>query len=255
MFFLLSKILDFLVTPLCWILLAVLASLLLKSEIHKRRFRILAISMLLFFTNPFIIDRLMYAWEVPTKPAKSLTKTYDVGIVMGGSLRYYDTGADRMVYSASVDRMIQALQLYHDGHIRKILLTGGSGFVNFQEWKESGLIADILMKSGVPAEDILLENNSRNTYENAVYSAAILKKGNYGTDYLLITSASHMRRSMACFEKAGITTTPFSVDPRSGSGMYTPDKLIQPDAENMVTWDALLHEWVGMLMYLMMGYI
>jgi uncharacterized SAM-binding protein YcdF (DUF218 family) len=151
--------------------------------------------------------------------------------------------------------MIQALQLYHDGHIRKILLTGGSGFVNFQEWKESGLIADILMKSGVPAEDILLENNSRNTYENAVYSADILKKGNYGSDYLLITSASHMRRSMACFEKAGIQTTPFSVDPSSGSGMYTPDKIIQPDAENLVTWDVLLHEWVGMVMYLIMGYI
>lgn len=197
----------------------------------------------------------MSAWEIPTRKSEKLQKVYDVGIVMGGSMRYYDSQADRMVYSNSVDRMLQALQLYHDGHIRKILLTGGSGFVNFQEWKESGLIADILIKSGVKPSDVILENNSRNTYENAVFSAEILKSGKYGKDFLLITSASHMRRSRACFARAGIVTEPFSVDPRSGSGIYTPDKILQPDAENLVNWDNLLHEWVGMIMYGLMGYI
>lgn len=215
----------------------------------------LSFGLLLFFTNPFIIDKVMSGWEIPTRPSSELTETYDVGIVMGGSMRYLDQNAGRVVYSSSVDRMLQALQLYHDGHIRKILLTGGSGFVNFQEWKESGLIAGVLLKSGVKPEDIILENNSRNTYENAVQSTQILNTGKYGHKYLLITSASHMRRSLACFAKAGLRPTPFSADPRSGSGINTPDKILQPEADNLVSWDALIHEWVGMVMYRLMGYI
>lgn len=188
-------------------------------------------------------------------PSEKLTEVYDVGIVMGGSMRYYDEDADRIVYAQSVDRLLQTMQLYHDHKIKKILLTGGSGFVNYQDWKESGLIAKVLLKSGVKAEDIILENNSRNTYENAVYSAKMLQTGNYGSRYLLITSATHMKRSLACFRKAGIQTVPFPVDPRSSVQFYTPDKIIIPDADNLVSWDVLIHEWIGMLMYRMMGYI
>ena len=255
MFFLLSKILDFLVTPLAWILAALLIALLTRNAARRKKWLIITFILSLIFSNPFIIDQVMESWEIATRPASELTTTYDVGIVMGGSMRYLDTKSGRVVYSSSVDRLLQAMQLYHGGHIRKILLTGGSGFVNFQEWKESGLIANVLLQSGVKPEDIILENNSRNTYENAVYSARILKSGKYGTKYLLITSASHMRRSMACFEKAGISTIPFSADPRSGSGIRTLDEYIQPEAENLVTWDTLLHEWVGMIMYRLMGYI
>lgn len=255
MFFLLSKILDFFVTPLSWIIIALLFAVFTRNNVKRKKWLIASFLMLLFFTNPFIIGKVMDSWEVSTRPATELTSTYDVGIVMGGSMRYFDTEAGRVVYSSSVDRMLQALQLYHDGHIRKILLTGGSGFVNFQEWKESGLIADVLLKSGVRSEDIILENDSRNTYENAVFTARILKTGNYGKKYLLITSACHMRRSLACFEKAGIHPVPFSADPRSGSGIRTLDKYIQPEAENLVTWDTLLHEWVGMIMYRLMGYL
>jgi uncharacterized SAM-binding protein YcdF (DUF218 family) len=255
MFFVLSKILDFLITPLSWILLFALCGMLVRNRQLRRKLLWFSLSLLLFFTNPFIADLVTHQWEIAPKPSSTLRRQYEVGIVMGGSMRYFDSGSNRVVYSSSVDRMLQALQLYHDGHIKKILLTGGSGFVNFQEWKESGLIADVLLKSGVKSQDIILENNSRNTYENAAYSAKILKERNYGSSYLLITSATHMRRSMACFEKAGIHTEPFSADPRSGSGIYTPDKIIQPDAEYLVNWDQLLHEWVGMIMYKLAGYI
>ncbi len=255
MFFLLSKILDFFVTPLFWILLCFVIGLLLKNAKLKKRYLRLALGFLLFFTNPWIANQMLHLWEVPAYNAKTIANPFDVGIVMGGSMRYYDQDAGRVVYSSSVDRLLQALELYHDGHIRKILLTGGSGFVNFQEWKESGLISKVLLKSGVKPEDIILENNSRNTYENAIMTIPILKAGNYGSNYLLITSATHMRRSLACFQKAGINPAVFPVDVRSGVRMYTIDKIIQPDGENLATWDSLIHEWIGMLMYKVMGYI
>lgn len=255
MFFVLSKILDFFATPLSWIFVCVLLAVVSKNKKLKYRFSIGAVVILLVFTNPWLVSSVMEAWEVPAFRSATITKPYDVGIVLGGSMRYYDPVPARVVYSSSADRLLQALQLYHDKKIKKILLSGGSGFVNFQDWKESGLIADVLLKSGVPREDILLENNSRNTYENAKFTALLLKDKTQGDRFLLITSAFHMRRSMGCFEKVHLKVTPYPVDTRSASHIHTLDKIIQPDAECLAQWDILMHEWMGMLMYKMMGYI
>lgn len=255
MFFILSKILDFFFTPLAWIFLCILLSIVLNNKKWKSRLRITSLVILLVFTNPWLIGKTMEAWEIAPVNTEEITQPYDVGIVLGGSMRYYDQSVDRVVYSSSVDRLLQAMQLYHDKKIKKILLSGGSGFVNFQDWKESGLIAKVLLKSGVPENDILLENGSRNTYENASLSKEILKGSKYGSRFLLITSAFHMRRSLMCFEKVNLKVDPFSVDTRSAAYINTLDKIIQPDAECLTQWDLLLHEWVGILMYWMMGYV
>ena len=255
MFFILSKIFDCIVTPLFWVMICFLAGLLTKKVILKKRLLWISFWILIIFTNPWIVGNVMRAWEIPARAEETITLPYDVGIVLGGSMRYFDIDSKRVVYSSSVDRMLQALELYHDGKIRKILLSGGSGYINFQDWKESALIADVLLKSGVKKEDLILENNSRNTYENAIFSADILKHGNYGKRYLLITSAFHMRRSVACFNKAGISTDTFSADTKFPDHIHTLDKIIEPGAEYLWLWDALIHEWVGMFMYRLAGYI
>ena len=71
----------------------------------------------------------------------------------------------------------------------------------------------------------------------------------------MITSAFHMRRSLRCFEKVNLKVEPFSVDTRSATYINTIDKIIQPDAECLTQWDLLLHEWIGILMYKVMGYV
>jgi uncharacterized SAM-binding protein YcdF (DUF218 family) len=257
MFFVLSKILDVVISPLVWIIILAFWAILIFSKNREKARKLLLISVLslFFFSNPFIANALMKWWEQPAINANTIQRPYDVGIVLGGSMRFYDKQTNRVVYSSSVDRLIQALQLYHDKKINKILLSGGSGFVNFQEWKESGLLAEVLLKSGVKPEDILLENNSRNTAENAMMSANILKKQFPNGRFLLITSAFHMKRSLLCFNKAELPVDAFPVDVRSGGEIYTVDRLIQPDAENISTWDIIIHEWVGILMYKLMGYI
>ncbi len=254
MFFVLSKILDFFVTPLSWVLMCFVLSFFLKKDVIRKRLRLAGMVILIVFTNPWLITRVIYAWEVAPVSLEKTVQPYDVGIVLGGSMRYYDPDLNRVVYSSSVDRLLQAMQLYHDGKIKKILLSGGSGFVNYQDWKESGLIAKVLLKSGVKEDDIILENGSRNTYENAVNSVEMLKSGKYGSKILLITSAFHMRRSLMCFDKLNFKVDPFSVDIRSAIHIQTLDRIIQPDAECLVQWDLLIHEWVGIVMYKLMGY-
>ena len=254
MFFLLSKILDFAISPLVWIILLLLLGLFLKNALWKRRCQYSAVLLLLLCTNPWLAGWAMRTWEVPAKSSSEIKEPYDIAIVLGGSMRHYDPELRRVVYSSSADRLLQAIQLYHDKKIRKILLSGGSGFVNFQEWKESALLAEVLLKGGVTESDIILENESRNTFENARNTAAILASGKYGDRFLLVTSAFHMRRSLVCFEKTGLKVSPFSVDTRTAPHIQTLDRYLQPDAENISQWDMLIHEWVGMVMYKMMGY-
>jgi uncharacterized SAM-binding protein YcdF (DUF218 family) len=254
MFFVLSKILDFFATPLSWVLCCLLMAVVFRKRKSARTLVVAAAVILLVFSNPFLITRVTAAWEVDGIRSTDIHEPYDVGIVLGGSMRHYDPLLKRVVYSTSVDRLLQAMQLYHDGKIKRILLSGGSGFVNFQEWKESGLLSKVLLKGGVPAEAILLENSSRNTYENAEMTTAMLRTGQYGKRFLLITSAFHMRRSMMCFHKQGLQPDPYAVDQKAATHIVTPDRLIQPDAECLSLWDQLLHEWVGILMYKMMGY-
>jgi len=253
MFFILSKILHFLVSPLSWIMLLFITALFIKKR--RTTFISWAIVLLIIFTNPFLIDTVMGWWEVPSRKTSSVAAPYDGGIVLGGAMRYYNSAMERPVYGSGADRLMQAIVLYKTGKIRKIILVGGSGFVTMQDPKESLILKDLLIKMNIPPEDILVETESRNTYENAVNVIAMIRQNNPGGKFLLITSGYHMRRSLACFSKGGLAVDAFSVDERSGSGLYTPDKLIIPEAENLETWDLLMHEWFGYITYRIAGYI
>jgi len=256
MFFVLSKILDLLISPTIWIIGCIVIAFFLRNKkaIISKKLYTAAVMAILFFTNPFIVNWVMYQWEVSAYSSDEIKTPYEVGIVLGGSTRYYDNDSKRMVFSSSVDRLMQAVDLYHHGKIKKIFLSGGSGFVNFQDWKESEKLYPLLVSNGVKPEDILMENNSRNTYENAIETAKVLNQKGITSKCLLITSAFHMRRSIACCEKANLKVDAYSVDVRSGGSIFTLDRLIQPDPEALVAWDLLTHEWVGYLIYRIMGF-
>lgn len=255
MFFIASKILDSITNPAVWIAACFVLALLVRNEKLRKRFVRTGMVLFLVLTNPFIAHRLLLWWEVPSRNAASITQPYDAGIVLGGSMRYYNSETQRVVYGSSVDRMLQAIDLYHGKKIKKIMLNGGSGYVMYKDWKEAAWLAQELYNCCVPDSDVIIENESRNTYQNAVYAANILKSGQYGSRFLLITSATHMRRSLMCFENAGLRVEPYAVDERSGKGIYTPDRIIVPDAENLNNWDTLIHEWLGIITYKMAGYI
>jgi uncharacterized SAM-binding protein YcdF (DUF218 family) len=256
MFFILSKILDLLISPIIWIIGCIVIAFLLRNKkaIISKKLYASAVMAILFFTNPFIVNWVMNQWEVSAYSSEEIKTPYEVGVVLGGSTRYYDNVSKRMVFSGSVDRLMQAVDLYHHGKIKKIFLSGGSGFVNFQDWKESEKLYPLLVSCGVKPEDILMENISRNTYENAIETAKVLKQKGITSKCLLITSAFHMRRSLACCAKANLKVDAYSVDVRSGGPIFTLDRLIQPDPEALVAWDLLTHEWVGYLVYRLMGY-
>lgn len=253
MFFYLSKIFQYLLSPTIWIIVLFGLSIILKEKPLIKRLRIIAFSMLVFFTNPFIFHEFMRAWEPDAVQKTELEETYDYGIVLSGMITY-DDKYSRINFKSSSDRLLQAIELYQDGVIEKLFITGGSGEIFNQKHKESEILKEYLILLGIPPDDIIIEKNSKNTYENAVESAKILKPKESNDTYLLITSAYHMRRAVGCFEKQGFELDTYVTDRYSGKRKFTLDQLFVPKAETLNGWTLLIHETSGYVIYGIVSY-
>jgi uncharacterized SAM-binding protein YcdF (DUF218 family) len=252
MFFILSKLLVFIITPLVWIIALLFFSVFSKNENRKKKCLRWALVITLLFSNSFIFDECVRLWEIPATHYENL-KTYDVGIVLGGTSSY-DPVFKRVQFSRGVDRLLQAVELYKRGTIKKMLFTGGSGSILHPDMKEGNYIKRYLVILGVPEKDFLIESESQNTHENAVFTKALLEREKINGSYLLITSAFHMRRSLGCFKKAGVIVEPYSVDRYAGPRKFEFDYLFIPNTSTINDWNNLIHEIVGFITYKIIGY-
>lgn len=250
MFFILSKILAFALQPLVWVFLFVIIAFFAKSKVRKKRSLIAGFFILYLFSNTFIFNIFSKAWEHQV-PTYNGNETFDVAIVLGG-LSGRDSTHHQQAFFGNSERLFNVLPLYFNGKVKKILFAGGSGSLN-KENIEANHIKAYLLNIGVKEQDLILENKSRNTYENAKYSTELLTKGQR---ILLSTSATHMPRSLACFHKLDFYPTPFPVDYISTSvNQFSFGNLFIPNPIIINRWYWLLHEWVGILTYKLKGYI
>ena len=184
--------------------------------------------MLLFFSNEFIANEVMGAWEIRPTPFSAMKKDYAFGILLCGVAKTEVGPPDRVYIGSGADRINHTMQLYKMGRIRKILVSGGSGQLNSKSKPEADEIASLLRLMGVPRKDILIENASRNTHESAVAVKEMLQARTTPQECLLITSADHLRRSAACFRKEGWPTDSFSTDFFSHPRKFSFDVLLVP---------------------------
>jgi uncharacterized SAM-binding protein YcdF (DUF218 family) len=256
MFFILSKLFVFLLKPLNWVIGLLLFSLISKNKNGRKRSRWAAFGMLLFFSNPLIINQLLLKCEVSPRPISSLRDTFDVGILLGGySCFETQTPIDMQPFSAAANRCTQTFELYKKGNIRKILLSGGEGNLYGIGDNEAERVAEYLQRLGVPSADILVENASRNTHENALFSKNLIDKKCPNGSFLLLTSAWHLPRAKGCFDKVGLKTTIFPVDFWGKTFRFTPKQSIEPDPEAFQKWDFLIKEGIGLIVYRLKNYI
>ena len=255
MFFFLSKTINIFTMPLGIICVLLLLSVFLRSARWKYWLLRIGLGLLLFCSNDFIINEFMKAWEFPPTPFAAITKRYQWGILLSGVTKSEMEPKDRVYFSQGADRVIHTFQLYKEGFIRKILVTGGSGSLLNTGQREADEIASVLLMMGTKPEDILTENNSRNTHESALEVKTLLAGQTKPEECLLITSAFHMRRSAACFKRVGWTMDTFSTNFLSHKRRFTIDVLLIPKPDALVGWHVLMKEWVGYVAYAMAGYL
>jgi uncharacterized SAM-binding protein YcdF (DUF218 family) len=94
------------------------------------------------------------------------------------------------------------------------------------------------------------ENQSRNTYENAVYSKKMIDQLGVGNpsiktrSWLLVTSAMHMPRPVKIFEKHGVQIIPIPVDYQTANTLQWREFDL---TEGAFLWNRLLHEYIGII--------
>lgn len=254
MFFILSKTLGIITNPLVIIAAFFLAGVVIKKTKLKRVLLTVSVALLLFFSNDFIANEVMLMWEIPATPFSQIKQTYTYGIVLTGVTSTDQMPDDRVYFQHGADRAIHAVQLYKLGKIRKVIISGGSGRILTDGRREADDIYKAMELMGVYPADMIIENQSRNTHESAENLKSFMKDSLH-QDFLLVTSAFHMRRSIACFKKEGFAVKPFSTDFYTHPRYFTPDSLLIPQTGAIQNWHKLLKEWTGMLMYKVVGYI
>jgi uncharacterized SAM-binding protein YcdF (DUF218 family) len=246
MFFILSKILDFLLSPALWILVLLMYGFVVRN----RKVLAAGLILLIVFTNPFFANEAFRAWE---RPPVVLDKSYDAAIVLTGFTIFKENMPERTFFNKGADRLLHTVELYKAGKIKKIIITGGSGSLLNRNVSEAQQVKRAFMYSGVPDSVLITEGRSSNTAENALMTRKLIDSLNIKGEFLLVTSAFHMRRAEGCFEKVGIEFNSFPVDIYSRGRGWTPNALIIPTETALDKWAVLIHEIAGYVVYKITG--
>jgi uncharacterized SAM-binding protein YcdF (DUF218 family) len=263
MFYFLSKTISYFLTPAGW-LVGTLAAAWLWPRYRRR---LVGTSLLIFYVlgNSYLIySHVARLWEVhqdvhvPVRATTNMTQT--VAVVLTGGMIYtkLSPAPDRPLLGFQADRLGQALFLYKTGRVQKILISGGETdlpFVRADLHREGAEAMQFLRLAGVPAQAIRWETNSRNTRENALFSARLLRNHYKTNRCVVVTSAFHMRRALACFRRVGIQPTPFA-----GAYLQQPTNptladVLLPHEQTFADAMRLLKEMAGYVTYALMGYV
>ncbi|RSK34564.1 YdcF family protein [Hymenobacter metallilatus] len=254
MFFILSKVLDFVLSPTIWLVSPLLLGLLVRSTRWRRRLLWAAAIGLLVFTNSALVNEALLAWEKPPVTLRAVG-VHDAGILLTGITEGSKSPHDRVYVQQGADRLLHTLWLYRAGRIRRIIISGGSGALGGPAAQTEARELEILLRlAGVPQPDILLETRSRNTHENALYTKELLARHPEIRSTVLITSAFHQRRAVGCFAKVGLRPTPFPAGYYSSDRKFSLGYWLLPNDQPLLLWSILLHEIAGYVVYNVLGY-
>lgn len=239
---------SFLLPPGIFILAMVLLGFYLfkiKKD-KKSAIAIFSVAFMLYITSIHAFAGvLMRNLESSYYPPKDFKADAGAIVVLGGGATP-DTpniGSKGHLSGTSISRLVTAVKIHNRTNL-PVIVTGGKVFC------DSGNEADIarrqLLELGIKPRDIIVENQSRTTQENAIYTSRILKNMDV-KKVILVTSAYHMKRSVFCFKKTGIGTIPFPTDYSMSIKAKLHFNLFAPSYGGLSTTGVALHEYLGLL--------
>jgi uncharacterized SAM-binding protein YcdF (DUF218 family) len=250
LFFITSKLLAFVEQPLNWVLaLLVFAVVLsvLKRVTASKRVGLAAVTLLCLLGVDAFSESATRNLEnlVPASPIA--IDSVAGAIVLGGGVQGGPVPVERkqVLLNAAAERITVAVALARRYPSLKVVFSGLSPALTHRGISEADAAAQFFEQQGLAPARIVLEGRSRNTHENALFSAQ-LPGIDISKPWLLITSAAHMPRSYGVFRKAGWNVAPYPVDFQTGTTIsYSGYSL----AGGVQRWQVVLHELLGMAMY------
>jgi uncharacterized SAM-binding protein YcdF (DUF218 family) len=251
MMFIASKLLAFALEPLFWVLFLLLGGLLLLQR-RPRLGKGLAWGALLALVastwTPLPLLALhTLEMRFPQPPAGTDMRQFVGVVVLGGALSRSEVwvASGQVALNEHAERMTTAVALARKHPHLKLLYTGGIASLDATGLTEAVRARIFFDEMGVNPEQVLYEDKSRNTFENAIYSARLPGVDKAGR-WLLLTSANHMPRSMGVFTRAGWNVTPYPVDYGTTSELDWLDFSMHFGPR---IWQSALHEMLGYYAY------
>jgi uncharacterized SAM-binding protein YcdF (DUF218 family) len=169
----------------------------------------------------------------------------DVILMLGGGS--YDASPDLSGPGApgpaTMERMVTAARLHRRLGI-PIVVSGGRVFP--ADAPVAHIAKRFLVDLGISPDSVILEDRSRDTYENALYSKSICEQHGFKKP-LMVTSGYHVKRALLCFSKAGLTVIPFPCALTTWPGKKYGWQHVLPSAGALHTVSSACHEWIGLV--------
>jgi uncharacterized SAM-binding protein YcdF (DUF218 family) len=264
MFIFLSKFLPLFVYPLGFSFLLLALSLIFRKRQKTSRYLIIATLLVIGLSGnrwfSYALARTLEWKYLPVNPQQSA----EVIVVLGGGTEPMQPPRTAVEINSAGDRIIHAADLYHSGQAPFILLSGGNiAWMEELENSPANDMKQILIKLDVPEKDIILQTKSQNTHEDAEFSAAILKDRGI-KKILLVTSAMHMPRSVALFQKQGLEVLPsptdFTITNEGWQQTFSPNletflTNLLPNSSSLGLTTNVLKEYIGIFIYKIQGWL
>ena len=252
MSFLLSKLVWTLLSPASVLLLAVVGAAVMQHFMPKlSRWLITGAALFLLMLSFTPAGRLSLAPLEDRFPHRQPVAPVDGIIVLGGAL-IPDASASlhRPVLGVSGERLTAMIELARTWPGARLVFSGGSGSVLHPDFREADYVPAFAASMGLDPSRVILERDSRNTWENALYSKRMIQPRETER-WVLVTSAWHMPRAVGCFRAAGWNVIPYPVDYQSVPRDEWPvfDLLHQ-----LSLFSLAAKEWVGLFAYHFLHY-
>ncbi len=254
MSFYLSKIIWVILNPFnIFIFFIVLTTILYLFKFKK-------MSIIIFLTNSFFIlvicflpigNYLIHLIEKEYHSNINIPNKIDGIIILGGATNPLMFKEYKQIsVNGSAERLIESVYVIKKFKDSKVIFSGGSGVVSRTDLAHSHVAKSFFKKMGFEDDRIIFEGNSRNTYENILFSKEIANP-KINENWLLITSASHMKRALLIGSKHNWNFIPYPVDFKTKKKFkFTPNLSL---LSNLNSFQEGSHEWLGLISYYFMN--
>jgi uncharacterized SAM-binding protein YcdF (DUF218 family) len=251
-FFVVSKIFWMFASPINLLLFTALVGVLLCFGRRARFGRGLALTAILILaaaaTLPLGVLLIAPIEDRFPLPPPDLPPPEGI-IVLGGAINDGVSQArQETIFNEGGERLTEAVVLAKRYPQARVVYTSGSSSFTGETSTEALQARKLMSQMGIPPERVTIEDKSRNTDENARFTAAIVHP-QPSQRWIVVTSAFHIPRAMGIFEKAGFHPIAYPVAFRT-RGRWRDDLRISFDpTRNLRTFDIAVHEWIGLVAY------